>query len=311
MLLRGKDVAEYELAWLLTGGIQKEIWAAIDMAEDLPSSCVYYLGGGVSRQNMPPVIVDQSRQPLTEKEPDDEESNKLDIEQHELQDDVARNAVHWPMAVAVWSPPASLQPLCAAAQVERRGTTTMLPGVGSTLGVSAGGPGSKAVKPAGGVQLITTGPPGLIGPPVPTSAGILPFTLPDDDTTPRCAAQLARILGPIPLNLLAPGAPAQQYTPPPVASAVSALTAAAHAATPSPTASLDKPHLVISTTTGVILPQPIPSTAPGPGIPVVTVTTTTSIPLAATPTTTRRHARLQLPALRLKLEGCRSSAGVR
>ena len=52
MSLWAKDLSEYHLASLLTGGDQKEIWAAIVRAEDLPYSCVYYLGGGVNRRNL-------------------------------------------------------------------------------------------------------------------------------------------------------------------------------------------------------------------------------------------------------------------
>ena len=53
MRLRGQDVGDYDLACLFTDGVEQEIWAATDMAEDLPSSCVFYLGGGVDRKNLP------------------------------------------------------------------------------------------------------------------------------------------------------------------------------------------------------------------------------------------------------------------
>ena len=69
MRLRGQDVGDYDLACLFTDGVEQEIWAATDMAEDLPSSCVCYLCGGVDRKNLPPVIVDLPRQPASEHEP--------------------------------------------------------------------------------------------------------------------------------------------------------------------------------------------------------------------------------------------------
>ena len=202
-------MGDYDLPFLLTGGVEK-ICAAIDLAEDLPSSCIYYLGGGVNRQNLPPVIVDQRRQPLTAKKPDDEERNKWDTEQHYLQEDVAKNAVHWPMAVAVWTPPTTIPATptpskgttstagqlpsavgspaldtlaTAAAHVERQTTTTMLPRVGSILGESAGDRGSGIAKPASGVQLIAERHPGLVGPHLQPSAGVLPLTVLDEELT--------------------------------------------------------------------------------------------------------------------------------
>ena len=63
------------------------------MAEDLPSSCTYYLDGGLNRKNLPPLLVDQRLQPLTETEPD-EERNKWELEQQQLQDDVGKNDMH-------------------------------------------------------------------------------------------------------------------------------------------------------------------------------------------------------------------------
>ena len=104
MRLKGQDVGDYDLACLFTDGVEQEIWAAIEMAEDLPSSCVYYLGGGVDRKNLPPEIVDLRRQPASEPEPEEEERTKWDIEQRELQAAVVKNAVHWPMTVAAWTP---------------------------------------------------------------------------------------------------------------------------------------------------------------------------------------------------------------
>ena len=71
MRLRGQDVGNYDLACLFTDGVEQEIWAAIDMAEDLPSSCVCYLGGSVDRKKLPPVIVDLRRQPAWDQEPEE------------------------------------------------------------------------------------------------------------------------------------------------------------------------------------------------------------------------------------------------
>ena len=92
------------MACLLTDGVEQEIWAATDMAEDLPSSCVFYLGGGVDRNNLTPVIVDLRRQPASESEPDDAERNKWDVEQRELQAAVAKNSAHWPMTAIALTP---------------------------------------------------------------------------------------------------------------------------------------------------------------------------------------------------------------
>ena len=134
------------------------------MAEDLPSSCVYYLGGGVDRKNLPPVIVDLRRQPKSESEPDEAERNKWDVEQRELQAAVVKNSAHWPMSLTAWTPlavlPATPTPsmgasavghpqgspalealASAAAQVERQSATTVPKGAGQVLGQSAGGRG--------------------------------------------------------------------------------------------------------------------------------------------------------------------------
>ena len=176
------------------------------MAEDLPSSCVCYLGGGVDRKNLPPVIVDLRRQPASEREPEEEERTKWDIEQRKLQAAVAKNAAHWPMTMVAWTPlavlpttpipsksasaagrpqgsPALEALACAAAQVERQGATPVPNGAGQVFGQSVGGRGSGVVKPAGAVQLISKSPAGLIAPPLPESDGVLPFTLPDGDIT--------------------------------------------------------------------------------------------------------------------------------
>ena len=160
------------------------------MAEDLPSSCVCFLGGGVERKNLPLVIVDLRRQPVSEIEPEEEERNKWDVEQRELQAAVAKNAAHWPMLVTAWTrlvvlpttpipgkgasavghtqgSPALEALASAAAQVERQSATTVPKGAGQVLGQSAGGKGGGVAKPAGGVQLIAKRPAGLIAPPLP------------------------------------------------------------------------------------------------------------------------------------------------
>ena len=64
--LRGADWGDFDLARLFVVWKEGEICAAIDMAEDLPSSCLHYLGGGVDRSRLPPIIIDPRRQPLTE-----------------------------------------------------------------------------------------------------------------------------------------------------------------------------------------------------------------------------------------------------
>ena len=176
----------------------------------------------------------------------------------------------------------------AAAQVERQGATTVPKGAGKVLGQSASASGGGAAKPVGGVQLIEKRPPGLIAPPLPASVGVMAFTVPDDETTRRCAAELASILGASVLNVIQPASAAQPYTPPQVTSTMPVVPVApARAATPSPTPSLDQPVLVIasSTSTGTTTTQvsSTPSHVPTPAAPVVTVTTTTTIPLTPTP----------------------------
>ena len=166
------------------------------------------------------------------------------------------------------------------------------------LGQSAGGRGGGLAKPAGGVQLIAKRPPGLIAPPLPESAGVTEFTLPDDAVTQRCAAGLAHILGPTVLYLLQPTSAAQPYTPPQATSTLLATaTTPARAATPSPTPSLDQPVLVIasSTSTGTTTTQTssTPSRAPTSAASVVTVTNTTTItqtPTSATVTVAQTSA---------------------
>ena len=145
-------------------------------------------------------------------------------------------------------------------------------------------------KPAGGVQLIVKRPTGLIAPPVPESAGIMAFTLPDDDITRRSAAKLAPLLGNIVLNLLQPASAAQPYMPPPITSTTAAASSTlARDAAPSPTPSLDQPRLVMATSasTGTTTTQPssTPSRPSTSVASVVPVTTSTTIPLAPTPTT--------------------------
>ena len=157
------------------------------------------------------------------------------------------------------------------------------------LGQSVGGRGPGAVKPAGGVQLIKERPPGLVAPPLPQSAGVLALTVPNDEMTRRCAAQLAPILGPDPINVIGlPASAAQEYVPPPVVSATAARTAVTRASTPSPTPSLDQPPLTIvtATSTGATTTQTPSATSHVPlaTTPVVTLTTTTTIHLASTRT---------------------------
>ena len=259
------------------------------------------------------MIVDLRRQPASETDPDDAERNKSVVEQPELQAAVAKNTAHWPMKAIAWTPPAALPVTptpskgasvagrtpgspalealaSAAAQVERQSATTVPKGACQVLGQRAGGPGGGAAKPVVGVQLIERRPPGLIAPPLPASAGVLAFTVPDDETTQRCLAELALILGPTPLNVIQPASAAQPYTPPQATSTMPATAAApARVAKPSPTPSLDQPALVIATntssgTTTTTQVSSTPSHAPTSGAPVVTVTTTTTIPLTPTPT---------------------------
>ena len=92
MRLRSQDVANYDLACLLTEGVEQEFWAATDMAEDLPSSCVFYLGAGVERNKLPPVIIDLRRQPAWESEADDAERSRWDVEQRDLQAAAPKNS---------------------------------------------------------------------------------------------------------------------------------------------------------------------------------------------------------------------------
>ena len=65
MRLRGTDVGDFDVGCLFMDGNEREIWAAIDMVEDLPSYCLHYLGGGVNRRNLPTVIIDPRQQPLS------------------------------------------------------------------------------------------------------------------------------------------------------------------------------------------------------------------------------------------------------
>ena len=108
MHLRVQNVGDYDVACLQADGLEQEIWAATDMAEDLPSSCVFYLGGGEDRKNLPPVIVDMRRQPESESEPDDAERNKWAVDLRELQAAVAKNSAHWPITAIAWNPPTAL-----------------------------------------------------------------------------------------------------------------------------------------------------------------------------------------------------------
>ena len=142
-------------------------------------------------------------------------------------------------------------------------------------------------KPAGGVQLIEKRPAGLIGPPLPPSAGVLPFTFQDDEGTRRSAAHLAPLLGSIVLNLLQPTSAAQPYTPPPLASTTAlASSMPARDAAPSPTPSLDQPPLVMGTSTSVGTTTTQPSSTPSrpstAAASVVSVPAATTVP--ATPT---------------------------
>ena len=134
----------------------------------------------------------------------------------------------------------------------------------------------------------------MVAPPIPASVGITPLTVPDDDVTQRCAAQLAHILGPIPINVIgAATTTAQPYVPPPIAPVVSTLMASTQHS-PSPTPSDEAARLVIATTASSIPTtstptQSLSTTRPLPAIPVVTATTTIAVPLAtATPATTTR-----------------------
>ena len=108
MRLRGTDVGDFDVACLFTDGNEREIWAAIDMAEDLPASCVHYLGGGVNRRNLPTVIIDPRRQPLTDVAPDELEKWKWEEEQRQLDTEVAKNTMHWPIVQPHWIPPTTL-----------------------------------------------------------------------------------------------------------------------------------------------------------------------------------------------------------
>ena len=87
-----------------------------------------------------PVIMKQRRQPVTEMEPDDEERHTWDSEQHELQD-IVKNTVHWPMAVAVCSPPASLP----VTPTPSKGTTSTARQLPSAFGSPALDSGASAV----------------------------------------------------------------------------------------------------------------------------------------------------------------------
>ena len=108
MRLHGTDVGDFDVACLFTDGNEWEIWAAIDMTEDLPASCVHYLGGGVHRRNLSTVIIDPRRQPLTEVAPDEVEKVKWEEEQRQLEAEVSKNTMHWPIVQVQWTPPATL-----------------------------------------------------------------------------------------------------------------------------------------------------------------------------------------------------------
>ena len=105
MRLHGTDVGDFDVACLFTGGNEREIWSAIDMAEDLPASCVHYLGGGVNRRNLPAVILDPRGQPLSEVAPDEVEKGNWEEEQRLLDAEVAKNTTHWPIVQPHWIPP--------------------------------------------------------------------------------------------------------------------------------------------------------------------------------------------------------------
>ena len=113
--------------------------------------------------------------------------------------------------------------------------------------------------------------PGVVYPVVP---GLTPLRVPADPTTQRCAAGLAHLLGPVPLNLVgaATVGPPMPYVPPPV-----------HASSPSPEPSEPR-RLVIAT-----LPSTAPVAPTGPlsapaslPAPVVATGSTTSAASSAT-----------------------------
>ena len=264
-----KQVGEFDVSCLFPEGVEAEIWASLDMAEDLPSSCTFYGGGAVNRANLPMVVFDPRRQPKTSQTEDDAGKARME-EETQLRERIRVGAVEWPAptvastmgstsatasvgTTGVTTPPAQstvtvvtkggsavvpqgspgLQALAAvAAQVDRQVGSTLLPSIATIFpkGPSGAARGQAVVGTGTAQQRI----PGIVYPSVP---GLASLMLPNDPITQRCAAGLAHILGPRVLYLVGAAGvgPPAQYVPAPVS-----------ATSPSPTPS-EPERLVIVT----------------------------------------------------------------
>ena len=113
-----KHVGEVDVACLFTDEVEAEIWASIEMAEDFPSSCTFYVRGAVNRAGLPMVMIDPRRQPKTNQTEDDAGRARME-EETQLRERIRIRALVWPAASVVWTLGLFLR-ICRSARRERQ-----------------------------------------------------------------------------------------------------------------------------------------------------------------------------------------------
>ena len=143
-----KQVGEFDVACLFSDGVEAEIWAGIDMAEDLPSSCTFYFGGAVNRMSLPAVIIDPRRQPKSNQTEDDAGRARVEEEEVQLRERIRIGAVEWPapsskqtlVTIPTTMPASTTRPATPPAQSMVAVVTK-----GGSIVVSPGSPGLQAL----------------------------------------------------------------------------------------------------------------------------------------------------------------------